>query len=146
MFRVLDTTIDINASPARVWEVLVDFPRWKDWNPFVTSVVGTLAVGDRLHITVSPPGIKPMEFSPKVFTVQHCEQILWGGSFLFVVYRGDHAMFFEPLPGGGTRFRQRERFLGPIVVFMGRMIRATEQGYHQMNQALKQRAEAPASI
>jgi hypothetical protein len=146
VFRVLDTTIDINAPPARVWEVLLDFARWKDWNPFVTSVVGTLAVGHRLHITVSPPGIKSMEFSPKVFAVQHCEKILWGGSFLFVVFRGDHAMLLELLPGGGTRFRQRERFLGPIVLFMGGMISATEQGYHQMNQALKQRAEARPSI
>jgi hypothetical protein len=34
--------------------------------------------------------------------------------------------------------------MGPMVLLMGGMIRATEQGYHQMNQALKQRVEGNA--
>jgi hypothetical protein len=144
MFRVLDTFIDIDAPPERVWKVLLDFPAWKEWNPFIPFIAGTPAVGARLHITVSPPGIKPMEFKPKVFAIRPGEEILWGGSFLLVVYRGDHAMLLEPLPGGGTRFRQRERFMGPMVLLMGGMIRATEQGYQQMNQALKQRVEGNA--
>jgi hypothetical protein len=50
-------------------------------------------------------------------------------------------MFLETLPNGGTHFRQRERFQGPMVIFMSGMIKATEQGYHQMNQALKRRVE-----
>jgi len=141
VFRVLDTHVDIDAPPERVWEVLVDFPTWKEWNPFVTSVDGTLEEGFHLRITVNPPGIKPMYFKPKVFSVRPSERIVWGGSFLLVLYRGDHAMWLEPLPGGRTRFRQRERFLGPMVLFMSNMIKAAEQGYHQMNQALKHRVE-----
>jgi hypothetical protein len=141
MSPVLDTYIDVNAPPDRVWEVLTDLPAWTEWNPFITSVAGTLEVGARLHITVSPPGTKTMEFRPKVFAVRPGEEILWGGSFLLVLYRGDHAMWLEPLPDGRTRFRQRERFMGPLVLFMNGMIKAAEQGYHQMNQALKQRVE-----
>ena len=141
MARVLDTSIDIDAPPQRVWEVLLDFPAWKDWNPFIPSVTGTLEIGARLRLTVTPPGIKPMEFKPYVFALRPGEEILWGGSFLWVFYRGDHAIFLEPLPGGGTHFRQRERFRGPMVLLMSHMIEATERGYHQMNQALKRRVE-----
>ena len=141
MIRVLDTYVDINAPPQRVWEVLIDFPAWKEWNPFIPLITGKLEVGARLRITVSPPGIKSMEFNPEVFVVQPGEKIIWGGSFLLFVYRGDHAMLLETLPSGGTRFRQRERFRGPMVLFMGRMFKPTEQGYHQMNQALKRRVE-----
>ena len=112
MGRVIDTHIDIDAPPERVWDVLVDFPAWKEWNPFIPSVTGRLEVGARLHIIVSPPGIKSMEFKPKVFAVRPGEEILWGGSFLLVVFRGDHTFLLEPLPDGGTRFRQRERFRG----------------------------------
>ena len=82
-----------------------------------------------------------MEFKPKVFVVRPGEEIIWGGGFLLFVYRGDHIMSLEPLPGGGTRFRQRERFRGPMVLFMGGMFKPTEQGYHQMNKALKRRVE-----
>lgn len=144
MAPILDTYIDIDAPPERVWEVLIDFPAWKEWNPFIPSVIGKLEVGASLRITVSPPGIKSMEFRPKVFTLRPEQEILWGGSFLRVVYRGDHAMLLEPLPGGRTHFRQRERFRGPMVLIMSGMIRATEQGYHQMNQALKRRVEGKA--
>jgi hypothetical protein len=139
--RVLDTYIDIDAPPERVWEVLLDLPAWKEWNPFIPSLTGKLEVGARLRMTVVPPGRKPMEFKPKVFTMRHGEEILWGGSFLGVVYRGDHEILLEPQPGGRTRFRQIERFRGPMVLFMNAMIEATESGYHQMNEALKKRVE-----
>ena len=141
MGRVIENHIDINAPPSRVWEVLVDFHKWEEWNPFIRSITGKPEVGVYLRITVSPPGMKPMEFKPKVFVVRPGEEIIWGGSFLLFVYRGDHTMSVEPLPGGGTRFRQRERFRGPMVLFMGGMFKPTEQGYHQMNQALKRRVE-----
>jgi len=141
MCRVLDTYIDIDAPPEHVWKVLLDFPAWKEWNPFIPSITGKLEVGARLYITVCPPGMKSMEFKPKVFAVRPGEEIIWGGSFLVLLYRGDHAILLEPLPGGRTRFRQRERFRGPMVLFMGGMFKPTEQGYHQMNQALKRRVE-----
>ena len=145
MSRVIDTYIDINAPPDRVWEVLVDFPGWKEWNPFIPSITGKLEVGASLCSTVSPPGMKSMEFkgfrSSKVFAVRPGQEIIYGGGFLLFVYRGDHEISLNPLPGGGTRFRQIERWRGPMVLFMGRMFKPTEQGYHQMNQALKRRVE-----
>jgi len=141
MSRVIDTSIDINVPPERVWDVLVDFPRWEEWNPFIPAIDGDLEVGARLRLTVAPPGMKPMEFTPRVFAVRPGKEIIWGGSFLLFVYRGDHAIWIEPLPNGGTRFRQRERFMGPMVLLMGRMFGPTEQGYHQMNDALRYRAE-----
>lgn len=141
MCRVLDTYIDIDAPPERVWQVLVDLPAWKEWNPFIPSITGKLEVGARLQITVSPPSMKSMEFKPEVFAVRPCEEMIWGGSFLLFIYRGDHAILLEPLPGGRTRFRQRERFRGPMVLLMRGMFEPTEQGYHQMNEALKRRVE-----
>ena len=141
MVRVLDTYIDINAPPQRVWEVLIDFPAWREWNPFIPSITGKLEAGERLQITVSPPGMKSMQFKPEVFAVRPGKEIIWDGNFLLFVYRGDHAILLEPLPSGGTRFRQCERFWGPMVLFMGRMFQPTEQGYHQMNHALKRRVE-----
>jgi len=144
--RVLDTQIDIDASPDRVWNVLIDFPAWAEWNPFIPSVQRTLEVGQHLRIKVVAPGLKPMEFPPEVFVVRAHEEIVWGGSFLQVVYRGDHAFFLEPLPGGRTRFRQRERFRGPMVllmdILMGNWMKANEEGYRQMNEAFKRRVEA----
>ncbi len=45
MGRVIENYIDINAQSTKVWEVLVDFPAWKEWNPFIPSITGKLEVG-----------------------------------------------------------------------------------------------------
>ena len=141
MHRIIDAWIDIDAQPEEVWEVLVDFKSWESWNSFIPIVEGNLQVGERMRIKVVPPGLKPMVFKPKVYDIILHKKILWGGSFLQIMYRGDHAFLLEPTPDGKTRFRQVERFMGPMVLFMGNMIKKTETGYHQMNLALKQQVE-----
>ncbi len=145
MFRIIDAYIDIDAKPEEVWEVLLDFKSWESWNSFIPMVEGNLQVGQRMRIKVVPPGLKPMIFKPEVYDVVPCKKIIWGGSFLKIIYRGDHSFLLEPGPDGKTRFRQVERFRGPIVLFMGGMIKKTEIGYHQMNLALKERVERSKS-
>lgn len=141
MYHVLDTWIDIEAQPQKVWEMLVDFRSWELWNPFIPIVEGDLRIGEHIRIKVVPPGLRSIIFKPEVYVVKQHEEILWGGSFLWFVYRGDHAFLLEPLPGGKTRFRQIERFRGPLVLLMGSMIKKTEIGYHQMNLAFKRHVE-----
>jgi hypothetical protein len=141
MHRMIDAHVDIDATPEDVWSVLVDFNTWGSWNNFIPAVEGNLQVGKRMRIKVVPPGLKPMIFKPEVYVIEANKAIVWGGSFLQIIYRGDHTFLLEPLPRGKTRFRQIERFMGPMVLFMGSMIRKTEAGYHQMNLALKERVE-----
>ena len=141
MNRFIDAWIDINATPNQVWNVLLDFKSWGKWNPFIPLVEGNLQVGSNLKIKVTSPNMKPMIFKPRVFEVVPNKKILWGGSFLKIVYRGDHSFLLEPIEEGKTRFRQVERFIGPIVMFMGQMVENTELGYHQMNEALKKEVE-----
>jgi hypothetical protein len=81
------------------------------------------------------------DFKPEVYEVKSHEKILWGGSFLRILYRGYHAFLLEIISENKTRFRQIERFMGPMVLFMGGMIKKTEIGYHQMNIALKELVE-----
>ncbi len=141
LHRTIDAYIDIDATPEDVWKVLVDFEAWGTWNDFIPMVQGDLKVGETMHIKVVPPGEKPMIFKPTVYSVHPEKEIIWGGSFLKILYWGDHAFMLEPMPGGKTRFRQIERFNGPIVLFMGSMIKNTEAGYNQMNQAFKKEVE-----
>jgi len=141
MKRFIDEWIDIEATPEEIWNILLDFDSWKIWNPFIPMVEGNLKVGEFLRIKVAPPDMKPMIFKPEVFEVIPNQKILWGGSFLKILYRGDHAFILEPLTDGITRFRQIERFIGPIVLFMNGMIKKTELGYQEMNIALKKEVE-----
>lgn len=141
MYQIIDAWIEIDAKPEEIWKVLLDFKSWESWNPFIPIVEGNLKIGEYLRIKVTPPEMKPMIFKPKVYEVTINDKIVWGGSFLKILYRGDHAFLLEPISISKTRFRQIERFMGPMVLLMTRMIRKTEIGYHQMNLALKEQVE-----
>lgn len=111
----IDAWIYIEAAPERIWDMLVDFPKWGTWNTYIPLVKGKLEKGKTMEIQVCPPGMKTMTFRPKVFSIIPNKEILWGGSFLWVVYRGKHLFLLEPLNDNQTRFRQIERFHGPNV-------------------------------
>src|SRR5579872_6494461 len=48
----LDETVDIEAPAELVWEVIVDFARYAEWNPFVLECRSSLKVGDPIDLRV----------------------------------------------------------------------------------------------
>ncbi len=40
--REILTNIQIDASESKVWKILTDFPKYKDWNPFIISASGEI--------------------------------------------------------------------------------------------------------
>lgn len=54
--------IEITAPARFVWEVLVDYPRYPEWNPYTVAVATTLAIGDRIDLTLPNPDGSPGTF------------------------------------------------------------------------------------
>ena len=52
MRRELFADVIIDAAPAEVWRLVVDLPRWGEWNPVVRRVEGRLETGAMLAVTV----------------------------------------------------------------------------------------------
>jgi uncharacterized membrane protein len=77
--KTVEASIEIDAPPDRVWQVISDLESFSSWNPFMTKAAGRLVVGDRLSITLQPPGGKPMDFKPKVLEVTPNQRIRWIG-------------------------------------------------------------------
>ena len=58
----MDTTriekrIGVNAPSDRIWEILSDLENWHAWNPYETSLTGTLAFGSSISLTEALPGM-----------------------------------------------------------------------------------------
>jgi hypothetical protein len=142
--KELYTEIEINASPERVWDVLTDFGRFGEWNPFIKSVEGKPAAGSRLRIRIQPPGGREMTFRPKILRCEPGQELRWlGRKLVRGVFEGQHTFKIEPIDAKHVRFIQRERFKGLLVPFVSRSLDSeTKRGFNEMNRALKARAEA----
>ncbi len=52
---VTSVTVEIDAPAAFVWDVLVDYPSYPEWNPYTIAVETTLEIGDRIDLTLPNP-------------------------------------------------------------------------------------------
>ena len=104
-------------------------------------VEGKLDVGNTMKIKVVSPGMKAMIFEPTVYAIEENKIIAWGGGFLLFVYKGIHEFNLEQIDDSTTRFRQIEKFQGPIVLLMKNMIQKTAVGYLNMNEEFKKYLE-----
>jgi hypothetical protein len=146
MARRLHTEIEIQASPERVWQVLTDFAAYPYWNPFIIQAVGRPVPGTRLELQMRLPGRRPTTFRPKVLEAAPAHRLRWLGNLLVPgLFDGEHTFTIEPGGPGRVRLTQQEEFRGLLARLMLAFIaRPTQEGFHQMNQALKARAERPA--
>lgn len=135
--RILESWININVPVSEVWDALVDVDSWGKWNSFIPVVEGRLEVGNVLKIEVVSPGMKAMTFEPVVYEIEANKKISWGGGFLMFVYQGIHEFILEEIDDSTTRFTQIEKFQGPIVLLMNKMIQKTAVGYLNMNEEFK---------
>jgi len=141
MTRRIATAIDIDAPAAMVWRVLVDFPSYPEWNPFIRRISGEVKVGARLEVTVQPVNRKPMTFRPTVRVVEADRELRWLGRVLLPgIFDGEHAFIIEPRVGG-CRLRHEEGFSGLLVPAFSAMLADTATSFASLNSALKLRCE-----
>ena len=101
--RLIDTRIEIAAPAARVWGVLTDFPRFPEWNPFITRIEGTPEPGAPLRVQIKPPGESAMTFTPTVLVARPEKELRWRGRLLLPgIFDGEHAFELESR-GDGCR-------------------------------------------
>jgi hypothetical protein len=58
--EIRSVTVDIAAPAEFVWDVLLDYPRYPEWNPYTVRVHSTCAVGDPVDLYLPDP-LRPGE-------------------------------------------------------------------------------------
>lgn len=141
MRHEITTFIDIPASAERIWNVLMDFPRFPEWNPFIRFIEGPQSTGAALKVTIHPPGATKMNFRPLVLEHAVNREFRWKGvMFIRGLLDGEHYFKLAPNGDASTRFTQGEVFDGILVrLLRGTLDGGTRAGFEAMNLALKQR-------
>lgn len=144
--KTVSSAVEIDASPERVWAILTDLPGHSSWDPFITSISGSLVPGQKINVMIHPPGSRPTSFKPTVTSVvENCELAWLGRLVMPGLFDGAHRFTLEPAQPG-TKVQASESFSGLLVPFFRSLLQHTQQGFEQLNAALKRRAEeSPAA-
>lgn len=137
----IETAIDIDAPAEVVWQILVDFAAYGDWNPFTSRVKGEPALGEvvRLHVRMGDRNI----------TRKHVISAISDGQLSWTIrtrkpwmLRGERHQRVEALGPDRCRYTNDEGVFGltswPVALLFKRQI---HEGLEAVGVALKSRAE-----
>lgn len=143
---ITDCAIEIDASPALVWDVFTDVERWPEWTASVTRLTAVdgpgLAVGKRFEIKQPRLPKLVWEVTDVREGTEGPERSSWtweqrspGGRAIAC-----HEVIAQL--GGRTLVRQRLDQQGPIGALIGRVMHATTKRYLDLEaKGLKARSE-----
>ncbi len=143
MAKEIKSEILINATPEKVWTILTKFEDYPKWNPFIKSITGNVAVGNKITARLEPPEANGMTFKPKVLVFDANNEFRWIGHLIFPgLFDGEHKFELIDNGNGTTTFKQSEKFAGILVPFFKKMLdNNTKKGFEEMNKKLKELAE-----
>ena len=137
--RYYEAASDIAASPESVWTVLVDGANWASWDSGVDAVEGKIAPGET--ITIRSRAAPGRAFPVKVAAFEPPARLQFAGGMPLGLFRGVRTYTLSPNADGGTAFRMREEYTGPLVGLMWRSMPDLAPSFNQFAQGLKQRVE-----
>jgi len=140
-----ETSINIAATPEKVWSVIEDIERWPRWTASMTSVErldrGPLARGSRAHVKQPKlPGV--------VWTVTDLEprrSYTWTARNPGITSVADHQL--SPGPDDTVTVRLSVRQTGPLAPLLGLLASGLTRRYVNMEaEGLKRYCEADAVV
>lgn len=143
MLEPIVVTVDVEAPPNEVWDVLSDVERWPEWTPTVREATridhGPFAVGSTTRVV--QPRLRPAVW--EVTRLEEGRRFTWMTRGPGVMTEADHVI--EP-HGAGSRVTWSVRFAGMLGGMIGRMYCGITQRYVGIEaESLRRRCErAPA--
>jgi uncharacterized protein YndB with AHSA1/START domain len=140
--KTFSTSIDISASPERVWSIMSDVERWHEWTASITSIrkadPGPLDVGSRA--TVSQPKLPPAKW--QVTRLEPPKGFTWISTGPGLLVTGRHVI--DPT-SSGSRVTLAVEYSGALGSVLAWLTGSLNDRYIGLEAAgLKRRSEDPA--
>ncbi len=141
--KSIETQVIIHAPLNQVWQTLMVFKNYPNWNPFIQSITGNPQEGKSLVVSIHPPGKSSMTFTPVVLKNEFHKEFRWKGKLgMTGIFDGEHYFKLEKVRENKTRLIHGEKFTGLLTLpFLALIGENTKNGFEQMNQALKNQVE-----
>lgn len=128
----------INAPPQTIWTLLTDAASFRQWDPNVESIEGTIAKGEKVtvHTTLSDRA-----FPVTVSVFDPPQRMTWSSGMPLGLFKGERTFTLTPQDDGTTRYDVREQFTGLLLSLIGRSIPDLTESFQQHAEGLKAAAE-----
>ena len=132
------STIDIDAPPALVWDVLTDLTSWPTWNTTVVRTEGEVRLGAKVAVTVTAnPG---RTFPVTVTEMDPPRRMVWRGGMPLGLFSGTRT-YSLTTDGDSTTFAMEESYSGVMAPLITRSIPDLAASFDEFAACLKARAE-----
>ena len=142
---VVGEKVEIDAPASVVWEVLVDLPRYSEWNPFCPAIESTLEMGAPVRMRLNSylePGtmVDNTEF---ICAIEPEKLLSWELPYMEIwPYPARRDQIIESLGDERCRYHSTDAFYGDnglhVMRFAGPWVK---RAFDDTARALKQRAE-----
>ena len=139
----ITTQIKINASASKVWDCLLNFPQYGQWNPLIPYISGEPTIGSKIKIRITPPGLSASNYVLTILNVVKDREFRWLGHLFCPGFMdGNHVFVIETVSKECVLLTQAESFTGILIPFLAPFLKQNmRQGFEEMNLALKQYVE-----
>ena len=142
--KTFAATSVIRAPAHVIWSILMDSPRWTEWDPSLDRIEGKIAAGEKVKVfSKLSPG---RAFPVRVARLDPDRGMTWrGGMPLPFLFKGERTFDLVPTADGAVEFRLKEVYTGLMSPMIERSLPDMQPAFEGFVAGLKQRAEAAAS-
>ena len=131
--RQTTVSVDIAASPAKIWQILCGASAYTKWNSTIISIEGQIGPDQTIKLisTLAPK----RTFTLKVKVFEPNSRLVWGdmmGERTFTLTEDNHQ----------THFTMTEKIGGPLFPLFSSQIPSFDESFETFASDLKQEAEA----
>lgn len=114
---IVSDVVEIDAPPELVWSIMVDFPRYADWNPYTFRVDTELSLGAEVLLHLPSPDKPGESFTTlehmRVIAPPHHLQYDTGSSFTGMLAVRDQ--WVKDLGNGRSSYQTTDVFTGEFA-------------------------------
>jgi len=139
--HTIEYSLDIDAAAEKVWQILIDFDKFPEWNPMIVKLSGKLTIGEPLHFTVMQANGKLLKLKARFQIISAARELRWGGGLKGILY-GEHYFMLEKINEKSCRLLHGETFSGLIIsLFWWWLEPNATPLYRLLSDALKEKVE-----
>ena len=133
------TEIIIKSSKEKVWQTLLDFQNYPNWNSFIKKIEGNSALGGKIKAKMYPPVGMPLAFEGTICRNKPTKTFAWNGYLVARwLFEPTHIFEIEEKSENEILFIHREEYEGFIIPFVKFMLPTlVGKGFEVMNEDLK---------